>query len=52
MLPGFIVALVAKFVGDSMSEGIYDLHIILKGIPILEPRIREETDKYYSLRCR
>mmetsp|Transcript_8690 Transcript_8690/g.26129 ORF Transcript_8690/g.26129 Transcript_8690/m.26129 type:complete len:888 (+) Transcript_8690:129-2792(+) len=52
LVPAFIAALVAKFVGDSINTGIYDLHIDLKGIPILESRLTHATELYYSIRCR
>eukprot|EP00188_Purpureofilum_apyrenoidigerum_P001970 Plantae.Rhodophyta-Purpureofilum_apyrenoidigerum.ctg21477.p1 GENE.Plantae.Rhodophyta-Purpureofilum_apyrenoidigerum.ctg21477~~Plantae.Rhodophyta-Purpureofilum_apyrenoidigerum.ctg21477.p1 ORF type:complete len:577 (-),score=122.26 Plantae.Rhodophyta-Purpureofilum_apyrenoidigerum.ctg21477:882-2612(-) len=52
IIPAFIVALVAKFTGDSINTGIYDLHIELKGIPILEPRMTHATELYHSIRCR
>eukprot|EP00850_Spirogloea_muscicola_P013190 SM000088S23731 [mRNA] locus=s88:359105:362896:- [translate_table: standard] len=32
-----LVLLVSKMVGDSLNDGIYDLHVSLKKIPYLEP---------------
>jgi chloride channel 7 len=35
-LPIMMTLMVAKWVGDYFTEGIYDLHIHLKGVPFLE----------------
>jgi len=43
------VAVTSKLIADSLSMGIYDLHIQLKGIPYLEPRATE-ADLYFNLR--
>lgn len=34
-LPIMVTLLVSKFVGDYFNEGLYDIHIHLKQIPIL-----------------
>lgn len=34
-LPIMIVLMLAKWVGDIFNEGIYDIHIMLQGVPIL-----------------
>ncbi|XP_078614927.1 H(+)/Cl(-) exchange transporter 6-like isoform X1 [Branchiostoma floridae x Branchiostoma japonicum] len=35
-LPIMIVLMVAKFTGDLFNHGLYDIHIELKGVPLLE----------------
>eukprot|EP00927_Polykrikos_kofoidii_P046362 TRINITY_DN40595_c0_g2_i1.p1 TRINITY_DN40595_c0_g2~~TRINITY_DN40595_c0_g2_i1.p1 ORF type:complete len:853 (+),score=134.34 TRINITY_DN40595_c0_g2_i1:29-2587(+) len=50
--PEYVVAfmlavLIAKAVGDSLNEGIYDLQIVLKGYPFLH----EEMDITFTERC-
>ena len=42
---------VAKWSGDLFNEGLYDIHIHLKGVPLLEWDIRRGMEKY-SLRYR
>lgn len=37
---------VAKWTGDFFNEGIYDIHIHLKGVPLLEWETEVEMDKY------
>uniref|UniRef100_A0A7S2K5L0 Chloride channel protein n=1 Tax=Zooxanthella nutricula TaxID=1333877 RepID=A0A7S2K5L0_9DINO len=37
-VPIFIVVMAAKWVGDVFNEGIYDLHIHLRHVPLLEHR--------------
>jgi len=47
VLPITVVLIVAKSVGDFFNEGIYDTHIHLMGVPILEwepPRLSEMID--------
>mmetsp|Transcript_38887 Transcript_38887/g.153766 ORF Transcript_38887/g.153766 Transcript_38887/m.153766 type:complete len:658 (+) Transcript_38887:329-2302(+) len=52
IITGILVAVIAKFTGDFFNTGIYDLHIALKGIPILEPRLLEKPDLFYRVLCR
>lgn len=47
VVPFMIAVLLAKAVGDSLNEGIYDLQIVLKGYPFL----REELDIAFTERC-
>merc|ERR1712232_1048603 len=47
VVPFMLSVLVAKAVGDSLNEGIYDLQIILKGYPFLH----EEVDITFTERC-
>eukprot|EP00971_Amphidinium_carterae_P052531 1034079-Amphidinium_carterae.1 len=35
VVPFMLAVLVAKIVGDTLNEGIYDLYIVLKGYPFL-----------------
>lgn len=37
---------VAKWTGDFFNKGIYDIHIHLKGVPLLEWETEVEMDKY------
>lgn len=36
---------VAKWTGDFFNKGIYDIHIHLKGVPLLEWETEVEMDK-------
>ncbi|CAE8590640.1 unnamed protein product [Polarella glacialis] len=47
IVPFMIAVLIAKTVGDSLNEGIYDLYIVLKGYPFLQ----EELDVTFTERC-
>ncbi|CAK8985342.1 H(+)/Cl(-) exchange transporter 3 (Chloride channel protein 3) (ClC-3) (Chloride transporter ClC-3) [Durusdinium trenchii] len=47
IVPFMISVLLAKAVGDSLNEGIYDLQIVLKGYPFLH----EELDVTFTERC-
>jgi len=47
VVPFMISVLLAKAVGDSLNEGIYDLQIVLKGYPFLH----EELDVTFTERC-
>lgn len=47
IVPFMISVLMAKAVGDSLNEGIYDLQIVLKGYPFLH----EELDVTFTERC-
>eukprot|EP00929_Paragymnodinium_shiwhaense_P112640 TRINITY_DN80906_c0_g1_i1.p1 TRINITY_DN80906_c0_g1~~TRINITY_DN80906_c0_g1_i1.p1 ORF type:complete len:878 (-),score=106.14 TRINITY_DN80906_c0_g1_i1:116-2749(-) len=47
VVPFMLSVLIAKAVGDSLNEGIYDLQIILKGYPFLH----EEVDITFTERC-
>ncbi|XP_062396516.1 H(+)/Cl(-) exchange transporter 6 isoform X2 [Sardina pilchardus] len=44
-LPIMITLMVAKWTGDFFNEGIYDIHIQLKGVPLLEWETEVEMDK-------
>eukprot|EP00051_Salpingoeca_urceolata_P027820 m.483439 g.483439 ORF g.483439 m.483439 type:complete len:852 (-) comp22938_c0_seq1:252-2807(-) len=44
--PIMLTLLVAKWVGDSFNHGIYDAHIFLKKIPLLEYEAEEEMKRY------
>ena len=37
---------VAKWSGDLFNEGLYDIHIHLKGVPLLEWDISRGMEKY------
>ncbi|KAJ9449901.1 Chloride channel protein C [Diplonema papillatum] len=43
VVPLMLVTCVAKFVGDLFNEGIYDEHIQLAKIPILEYRLHDDS---------
>lgn len=47
VVPFMISVLVAKMVGDSINEGIYDLYVVLNGYPFLD----EEVDVSFTERC-
>jgi len=47
VVPFMLAVLLAKAVGDTLNEGIYDLHIVLKGYPFLH----EEIDITFTERC-
>ncbi|XP_071147824.1 H(+)/Cl(-) exchange transporter 6-like isoform X1 [Mytilus edulis] len=44
-LPLMLVLMVAKWSGDLFNEGLYDIHIHLKGVPLLEWEAPEKTEK-------
>lgn len=44
VLPITIVLIVSKQVADYFNDGIYDTHIHLWGVPILEVRQRKHLD--------
>ncbi|XP_047223497.1 H(+)/Cl(-) exchange transporter 6 [Girardinichthys multiradiatus] len=44
-LPIMITLMVAKWTGDLFNKGIYDIHIQLKGVPLLEWETEVEMDK-------
>lgn len=44
-LPLMIVLMVAKWSGDLFNEGLYDIHIHLKGVPLLEWDISRGMEK-------
>ncbi|XP_072569613.1 H(+)/Cl(-) exchange transporter 6 isoform X1 [Paramormyrops kingsleyae] len=44
-LPIMITLMVAKWTGDFFNKGIYDIHIKLKGVPLLEWETEAEMDK-------
>ncbi|KAM5142207.1 H(+)/Cl(-) exchange transporter 6 isoform 2-T2 [Mantella aurantiaca] len=44
-LPIMITLMVAKWTGDLFNKGIYDVHIGLRGVPLLEWETEEEMDK-------
>lgn len=47
VVPFMLSVLLAKAVGDSLNEGIYDLQILLKGYPFLH----EELEVIFTERC-
>uniref|UniRef100_A0AAY5KF55 Chloride channel protein n=1 Tax=Esox lucius TaxID=8010 RepID=A0AAY5KF55_ESOLU len=44
-LPIMITLMVAKWIGDFFNKGIYDIHIHLRGVPMLEWETEVEMDK-------
>ncbi|XP_053706204.1 H(+)/Cl(-) exchange transporter 6 isoform X1 [Synchiropus splendidus] len=44
-LPIMITLMVAKWTGDLFNKGIYDIHIELRGVPLLEWETELEMDK-------
>ncbi|XP_072012538.1 H(+)/Cl(-) exchange transporter 6 [Engystomops pustulosus] len=44
-LPIMITLMVAKWTGDFFNKGIYDIHVALRGVPLLEWETEEETEK-------
>uniref|UniRef100_A0A3B4XYJ0 Chloride channel protein n=1 Tax=Seriola lalandi dorsalis TaxID=1841481 RepID=A0A3B4XYJ0_SERLL len=44
-LPIMITLMVAKWTGDFFNKGIYDVHIELRGVPLLEWETEVEMDK-------
>uniref|UniRef100_A0A672ZL96 Chloride channel 6 n=1 Tax=Sphaeramia orbicularis TaxID=375764 RepID=A0A672ZL96_9TELE len=44
-LPIMITLMVAKWTGDFFNKGIYDIHIELRGVPLLEWEVEAEMDK-------
>ncbi|KAK6477567.1 chloride transport protein 6-like [Huso huso] len=44
-LPIMITLMVAKWTGDFFNKGIYDIHIMLRGVPLLEWETEVEMDK-------
>ncbi|KAJ8016497.1 hypothetical protein DPEC_G00007840 [Dallia pectoralis] len=44
-LPIMITLMVAKWIGDLFNKGIYDIHIHLRGVPMLEWETEVEMDK-------
>ncbi|KAM9351416.1 H(+)/Cl(-) exchange transporter 6 isoform 2-T2 [Symphorus nematophorus] len=44
-LPIMITLMVAKWTGDFFNKGIYDIHIKLRGVPLLEWETEVEMDK-------
>ncbi|XP_070466889.1 H(+)/Cl(-) exchange transporter 6 isoform X1 [Equus przewalskii] len=44
-LPIMITLMVAKWTGDFFSKGIYDIHVGLRGVPLLEWETEVEMDK-------
>ncbi len=45
-LPLLVVLMVAKWVGDLFNEGIYDIHIELKEIPLLGWDSPDKMERY------
>lgn len=41
----FMFLQVAKWTGDFFNKGIYDLHVALRGVPLLEWETEAEMDK-------
>ncbi|GAB1289231.1 Chloride channel protein [Apodemus speciosus] len=44
-LPIMVTLMVAKWTGDLLNKGIYDIHIGLRGVPLLEWETEVEMDK-------
>ncbi|KAM7405444.1 hypothetical protein PAMP_012706 [Pampus punctatissimus] len=44
-LPIMITLMVAKWTGDFFNKGIYDIHVQLRGVPLLEWETEVEMDK-------
>lgn len=44
-LPIMITLMVAKWTGDFFNKGIYDIHVSLRGVPLLEWETEVEIDK-------
>ncbi|XP_078001800.1 H(+)/Cl(-) exchange transporter 6 isoform X3 [Phascolarctos cinereus] len=44
-LPIMITLMVAKWTGDFFNKGIYDIHVGLRGVPLLEWETQVEMDK-------
>ncbi|XP_043387828.1 chloride transport protein 6 isoform X3 [Chelonia mydas] len=44
-LPIMITLMVAKWTGDFFNKGIYDIHVTLRGVPLLEWETEVEMDK-------
>uniref|UniRef100_A0A3Q1KBU7 Chloride channel protein n=1 Tax=Anabas testudineus TaxID=64144 RepID=A0A3Q1KBU7_ANATE len=44
-LPIMITLMIAKWTGDFFNKGIYDIHIQLRGVPLLEWETEVELDK-------
>ncbi|KAG7274845.1 hypothetical protein CRUP_038818 [Coryphaenoides rupestris] len=44
-LPIMITLMVAKWTGDFFNHGLYDIHIVLRGVPLLEWETEVEMDK-------
>ncbi|XP_054369111.1 H(+)/Cl(-) exchange transporter 6 isoform X6 [Mirounga angustirostris] len=44
-LPIMITLMVAKWTGDFFNKGIYDIHVGLRGVPLLEWETEAEMDK-------
>eukprot|EP00054_Salpingoeca_dolichothecata_P002909 m.24465 g.24465 ORF g.24465 m.24465 type:complete len:784 (+) comp13387_c0_seq1:82-2433(+) len=47
-LPIMVTLLVAKWVGDYFNVGIYDIHIHLRKVPLLEWEAEEEMKRYLA----
>lgn len=46
VLPLMLTLMAARFTGNIFNEGLYDIHIKLKGIPFLEPEVPSIAEKY------
>jgi chloride channel 3/4/5 len=48
VVPFMLVILISKLVGDSLTEGIYDIYIVIKGFPFLHDHAEEVS---FEERC-
>ena len=49
VLPLMLTLMAARFTGNVFNEGLYDIHIKLKGIPFLEPEVPSLVERHEIL---